>query len=139
MTSGMSRWVVPAVGFVLGLLIAAAALGRDASPVQAVVAFAVVAGYAILLLVLQSRSDVASVLSGLPRDERWESINLHALSLAAQVLAVILVAAFLISSFGGGTRCRTPGSGPCSPSPTWAASSGTGRGPEDVASAPEGR
>jgi hypothetical protein len=102
MTSGMSRWVVPAVGFVLGLVIAAAALGRDASVAQAVIAFAVVTGYALLLLLLQSRSDVASVLSGLPRDERWESINLHALSLAAQILAVVLVAAYLVVSFGGG-------------------------------------
>jgi O-antigen/teichoic acid export membrane protein len=45
---------------------------------------------------------VASVLSGLPRDERWESINLRALSLAAQVVAVALVAAFLVTSFGSG-------------------------------------
>jgi len=102
MTTGMTRWVVPAVGFVLGLLIAAAALGREASLAQAAIAFACVAGYGVLLLVLRSRSDVASVLSGLPRDERWESINLRALSLAAQVLAVILVGAFLVTSFGGG-------------------------------------
>ena len=102
MTTGMTRWVVPAVGFVLGLLIAAAALGREASLAQAAMAFACVAGYGVLLLVLRSRSDVASVLSGLPRDERWESINLRALSLAAQVLAVILVGAFLVTSFGGG-------------------------------------
>ena len=102
MTTGMTRWVVPAVGFVLGLLIAAAALGREASLAQAAIAFACVAGYGVLLLVLRSHSDVASVLSGLPRDERWESINLRALSLAAQVLAVILVGAFLVTSFGGG-------------------------------------
>ena len=102
MTTGMYRWVVPVVGFVLGILIAAATLGRHASPGQAAVSFAIVAGYAILLLVLRSRSDVASVLSGMPRDERWESINLRALSLAAQVIAVVLVGAFLVTSFGGG-------------------------------------
>ena len=44
MTTGMSRWVVPAVGFVLGLLFAAAELGRQASLVQTAVAFAIVAG-----------------------------------------------------------------------------------------------
>jgi len=98
----MSRWVVPAVGFVLGLLMAAALLGRQASLAQAAIAFAIVAGYALLLLVLQSRSDVASVLSGLPGDERWESINLRALSLAAEIIAVVLVGAFLVTSFGGG-------------------------------------
>ena len=102
MTTGRTRFIVPAVGFVLGLLIAAAELGRSASLANAAISFAFVAGYAILLLVLQSRSDVASLLSGIPRDERWESINLRALSLAAQLLAVVLVAAFLITSFTGG-------------------------------------
>jgi hypothetical protein len=97
----MSRWVVPAVGFVLGLLIAAAELSRQASPAQAAVGFLIVAGYAIALRLLQSRSDMASLLSGLPRDERWESINLRALSLAAQVIAVVLVGAFLVTQFGG--------------------------------------
>jgi len=101
MTTGMSRWVVPAVGFVLGLLFAAAELGRQASLVQAAVAFAIVAGYAIALRVLQSRSDMASLLSGLPRDERWASINLRALSLAAQLIAIVLVGAFLVTQFGG--------------------------------------
>jgi hypothetical protein len=101
MTTGMSRWVVPAVGFVLGLLFAAAELGRQASLGQAAVAFAIVAGYAIALRVLQSRSDMASLLSGLPRDERWASINLRALSLAAQLIAIVLVGAFLVTQFGG--------------------------------------
>ena len=102
MTTNMSRWVVPAVGLVLGLLIAAALLGRHASLGQAAVAFVIVAGYAIALRVLQSRSDMASLLSGLPRDERWESINLRALSLAGQLIAVVLVGAFLVAQFGGG-------------------------------------
>ena len=101
MTTSMSRWFVPAVGFVLGLLIAAAEMGRNASPGQAAVAFAIVAGYAIALRVLQSRSDMASLLSGLPRDERWASINLRALSLAAQLIAVVLVGSFLVAQFGG--------------------------------------
>ena len=98
----LSRWFVPAVGLVLGLLIAAAELGRNASPWQAAVSFAIVAGYALALRALQSRSDMASLLSGLPRDERWTSINLRALSLAAQVIAVVLVVAFLVAQFSGG-------------------------------------
>ena len=102
MTTSMSRWFVPAVGFVLGLLIAAAEMGRNASPGQAALAFAIVAGYAIALRMLQSRSDMASLLSGMPRDERWASINLRALSLAAQLIAVVLVGAFLVTQFGGG-------------------------------------
>ena len=98
----LSKWFVPAVGFVLGILIAAAELGRNAAPWQAALSFAIVAGYALALRALQSRSDVASLLSGLPRDERWESINNRALSLAAQVLAVVLTAAFIIAQFSGG-------------------------------------
>ena len=97
----LSRWFVPAVGFVLGILIAAAEMGRNASPWQAALAFAIVAGYALALRALQGRSDMASLLSGLPRDERWASINLRALSLAAQVIAVVLVIAFLLAQFGG--------------------------------------
>jgi len=101
MATNMSKWMVPVIGMVLGLLIAAAELGRGASPAQAAVAFVIVAGYAIALRVLQSRSDLASVLSGLPRDERWESINQRALSLAAQLVAVVLVSAFLVTQFSG--------------------------------------
>jgi hypothetical protein len=97
MTSTITKWTVPVAGFVLGILIALSMLGRDATPVQAAIAFAVVAGYAILLRLLQSRSDVASLLSGMPRDERWDSINLRALSLAAQVIAVAIVGAFLVA------------------------------------------
>jgi hypothetical protein len=101
MTTQLSKWLVPAVGLVIGLLMAAAMLGHQATPGQAALAFAIVAVYAIALRLLQSRSDVASLLSGLPRDERWESINLHALSLAAQLVAVLLVTAFLVTQFGG--------------------------------------
>jgi hypothetical protein len=102
MTTTMTRWVVPAVGVIVGLLMSLALLGRQASLAQAVIAFGIVAAYGIALRALQSRSDMASLLSGLPRDERWESINLRALSLAAQVTAVVLVGAFLVTQFGGG-------------------------------------
>ena len=101
MTTTMGKWIVPLFALLLGVLIAAALLANGAGPGQAALAFAIVAGYAIVLRVLQSRSDVASLLSGVPTDERWASINLRALSLAAQVLAVVLVGAFLVSTFGG--------------------------------------
>ena len=97
-----SKWLVPAVGFVIGIVMAAAELGRNATPWQAALAFAIVAAYALGLRLLQSRSETASLLSGLPVDERWESINNHALSLAAQVIAIVLLAAFLITEFGVG-------------------------------------
>ncbi|MEX1169547.1 MAG: hypothetical protein WEE50_05330 [Chloroflexota bacterium] len=97
----ISSWTVPIVGFVLGILIALSLLGRDATPVQAGIAFAISAGYALVLRALQSRSDVASLLSGMPRDERWDWINLRALSLSAQVIAIAIVGAFLVAQFNG--------------------------------------
>jgi hypothetical protein len=98
----VSRWVVPAVGFVIGLLVAASMLGGKATPLQAAVGFAIVAAYALGLRFLQSRSETASLLSGFPVDERWEAINASALSLAAQTLAVVLLVAFLVTQFRGG-------------------------------------
>jgi hypothetical protein len=98
----VSRWVVPVVGLVIGLLVAAAMLGGKATPLDAAVGFAIVAAYALGLRFLQTRSETASLLSGLPVDERWEAINASALSLAAQTLAVILLVAFLVTQFRGG-------------------------------------
>lgn len=98
----LSKWFVPAVGIVLGLAIAAAEMARSGNPAQAAVAFALVAGYVLILRAFQSRSDMAMLLSGLPRDERWTSINVRALSMAAQVMAVVIVIGFLATQFGGG-------------------------------------
>ena len=99
--TNVTKWIVPITGLILGLLIAASLLGRNATPAQAAISFTIVVGYTLVLRALQSRSDVASLLSGLPRDERCESINLRALSLAAQVIAVVLVGAFLVAQFSG--------------------------------------
>jgi Na+/H+ antiporter NhaD/arsenite permease-like protein len=98
----LSKWLVPAAGFVIGLLMAAALLGQHASVWQAGLSFVIVAAYAMGLRLLQSRSETASLLSGMPVDERWESINTNALAMAGAVMAVVLVAAFLITQFLGG-------------------------------------
>ena len=42
------------------------------------------------------------IVSGLPVDERWESINNRALALAAQVIAVIILVVFLVTEYEGG-------------------------------------
>lgn len=102
MTTAMTKWIVPIFGVGLAVLIAAAELARHGSPAEALVAFVIVAGYAIALRILQSRSDVASLLSGMAADERWASINSRALGAAAQVVAVVLVIAFVVIQFGGG-------------------------------------
>jgi hypothetical protein len=74
----LPSWFAPALGLLLGVLIVLSLRG------------------------LESRSDMASRLSGLPRDERWTSINLRALSLAARVIAIVLLSAFLLTQFNGG-------------------------------------
>jgi hypothetical protein len=102
MTARMSSWLVPIVGTVIGLLLAVALLGRSAGPVQVALSFAIVVGYALGVHALRTRSDLASVLSGTPPDERWSAINLQALSVAAQILALALVIAYLATTFGGG-------------------------------------
>jgi hypothetical protein len=90
------------VAVALGLVAAAAALAHQSSLAEAVIIFAAVTGYPLLVLASGWRIDVGSALSGRPRDERWESIHLRALSLAAQALAVLLAGAFLVTSIGGG-------------------------------------
>ena len=102
MSTSVSKWAVPGAGFVIGLLVAAAELGRDATPLEAAIAFVIVAGYALGLRLLQSRSETASLLSGLPMDEPWQSINQRALSLAAQAMAVIIAIALVATLFVGG-------------------------------------
>jgi hypothetical protein len=98
----MSRWVVPVFGIVLGILFAIALAGQHASIAQIAVSVVIVVGYAAAVQLLQRRSDVAGLLAGRPVDERWSQINERALSLAAQVTAVVLVVAFLVASFTGG-------------------------------------
>jgi hypothetical protein len=98
----MSRWVGPAIAVGLGLLGAAAALRNQASLAQAAIVFVAVVAYAIVVIASGWRFDLGSVLSGRPRDERWESIHVAALALAGQVLAVALAGAFVWTTFGGG-------------------------------------
>lgn len=74
----LSSWFAPTLGFVLGVLVV------------------------VSLRALESRSGVASRLAGLPRDERWMSINVRAQSLAARVLALALVSAFWLNQLTGG-------------------------------------
>ncbi len=97
-----NRWITPVFGVVLALAIAAVEYHRTGSAAEGALAFAIVAGYAVFVLVLQSRSETASLLAGLPVDERWMSINHRALAAAAQVMAVFLSAAFIGTEFAGG-------------------------------------
>lgn len=98
----MSRFVVPIVALVLGALIALSELAQNASPSSAALSFAIAGVYALAIFIFQTRSETASLLSGLPVDERWESINQRALVSAAQVIAAVTVGAFIVAEFRGG-------------------------------------
>ena len=58
---------------------------------------AIVAGYTVILTLLRSRSETASVLSGLPVDERWQAINLHALATAGMIGALVALGGFAVA------------------------------------------
>ena len=47
----------------------------------------------------------------MPGDERWASINTRALAAAAQLVAVVLVVAFLVVQFAGGDALPYAGIG----------------------------
>jgi hypothetical protein len=102
MTNRVARWSVAVIGLGIGLVVAVATLASHGTPAEAALSFGIIGTYTIAIHVLRSRSDFARLLTGLPRDERWESINLRALALAAQVMAVVLLVAFLVAQFGGG-------------------------------------
>jgi hypothetical protein len=102
MTNRMSKWLVAVVGIVLGLLIATADWIHYGSPVGAVLSFVICAGYALAVVGLRSRSETASLLAGIPLDERWESINLRAFAVAGKVIVVVLLAVFIGSELTGG-------------------------------------
>ena len=96
------NWATPITGVLLAVMIGAVEYQRTGSAVEGLVAFLIVAGYALLVLVLQSRSETASLLAGRPVDERWSSINDRALARAANVMAVFLAAAFVVVEVTGG-------------------------------------
>jgi hypothetical protein len=100
-TNRIARWLTPLLGLVLAVLFAGVELARGASPAEAAVVALIIAGYAIGLVVLRRRSDTAGLLAGAAVDERWESINLKAQAGAAQVIAFVLIAAFVVAGLTG--------------------------------------
>jgi hypothetical protein len=93
---------VPVVGLVLGVVIAAADLARGASIGEAAIGLTIVVGYSLAILLFQSRSDTAKLLSGIPVDERWAAMNEKALASAGAIIAAVLVGAFIVVEFAGG-------------------------------------
>lgn len=90
------------IGFVIGLVIAASELLGGDSILTAAVSLAVVVGFAVLVTLLQGRSETASSLAGRPVDERWEHIGLEASAYAFAVSGLATIGALAIAQATGG-------------------------------------
>jgi hypothetical protein len=90
-----SRWWLVLVGVVFGGVLGLADFIASGSPSRALTDVAIVGGYTLVLALFRSRSETASVLAGVPVDERWEAINLHALATAGLVAALVSLGGFV--------------------------------------------
>jgi hypothetical protein len=89
-----SRWYMPAVSVLLGLLMLGAfALGGDVG--TGLASFGVMAALAAGILVF-GRSETVRGLSGPGRDERWAKIDITATALTGMVLITVIIGAFLV-------------------------------------------
>jgi len=96
-----TRWWLVLVGLVVGGAMGAADLVGSGSPARALTDLAIVAGYTVVLALLRTRSETASVLAGSPVDERWQAINLHALATAGLVGALVALGGFVVAEATG--------------------------------------
>ena len=88
------RLVVPATAVVLGAATwVAQGLGGDVR--GGAVSFAIMAAYAVVVFALGSRSDIAGVLAGTARDERYRAIDLRSLAATGMVLILYVIGGFL--------------------------------------------
>jgi len=102
MASSIARSPVLVTGVLIGAGLGLARLAGGGSPTEALLAFAITAGYALVVTLLARRSETAGALAGRPVDERWEHINLEACAWALGVTAIAVVAAFAVAEATGG-------------------------------------
>ena len=102
MTTSIARSPVLVTGVLVGAGLGLARLAGGGSPTEALLAFAITAGYALVVTLLARRSETAGALAGRPVDERWEHINLEACAWALGVTAIAVVAAFAVAEATGG-------------------------------------
>ncbi len=91
------RWLFVVWGVVVGAVMFGAQLAAGASAPEAALTFAIVAGYALVVATLQSRSETIRALAGRPIDERWALIHERALALTANVGIAVSLLGFLVA------------------------------------------
>lgn len=88
------RLAVPLTALVLGAAAwTAEAIGGDFR--SGVISFAIMAGYGVVVFALSNRSDIAGVLAGNARDERYRAIDQRALAVSGLVLILWVIGGFL--------------------------------------------
>lgn len=83
-------------GAIVGGVMAASEVAGGEGWGTALLSFAIVVGYSVVIVVLASRSETVSLLAGRPVDERYRSIHDRALAFAGQIgiaAALVLFAA----------------------------------------------
>ena len=94
-TTTASRWIVPGLCFVLGLVVLGTQLAHD-DLAMGLVLLAIMWVYGIGIVVWRRHSELGDLVSGGPTDERRQSIQLMALAVTGQVLLVTIVIGFIV-------------------------------------------
>lgn len=90
-----SRWVMPAIALALGgVFLVAQWIGGDAT--GGLVSLAIMAAFAAVLVLLESRSEAVALMRRPGRDERARSIDLAATAFAGVVVITVLIAAVMV-------------------------------------------
>jgi hypothetical protein len=96
-----SKWFVPLLSVILGLVVFAAQwVGGD--PGSGLVSFGIMAGFGALIL-LGGRSETIRGLRGDGRDERFRMIDIHATALAGLAVILAIIVAFIVELAKGHT------------------------------------
>jgi hypothetical protein len=90
-----SRWLMPGFALVLGaVFLVAQWIGGDLA--GGVISFAIMAAFAVILVVLEGRSDVVAIMRRPGRDERARNIDLAATAFAGGVVITVIIGAVMV-------------------------------------------
>ena len=90
-----TRWFMPSFALFIGLVMLGAFWIGD-NLAQGIGSFGVMAFVAALFYFGARRSETLAGIGGPTRDERWETIDVHATALAGLVLVLVIIGAWLV-------------------------------------------